>query len=180
VWRPCDPVETAIAWKEAILRDTGPTALLFSRQSLEPAVKKVKEASKIFRGGYILSDVKKPQVILLATGSEVGLAMKSARKLSEVGVRARVVSVPSTSVFDKQTSRYKESVLPEGIPKVVIEAGVTDFWWKYRPQAVLGIDKFGESSPAADVFEHFGFTVKTVTETVFAVTGLSLNKKGVN
>ena len=180
VWRPCDPVETAVAWKEAILRETGPTALLFSRQTLEPAVKKFKLVKSISRGGYILSDATNPQIILISTGSEVGLAVKSATELSNYGIRVRVVSIPSTSVFDKQKISYKESVLPLHIPKVVIEAGVTDFWWKYRPEAVLGVDKFGESAPAKDVFEHFGLTVKSVIETVSAVLGIKKKIKGVN
>ncbi len=180
VWRPCDPIETAIAWREAIVRESGPTALLLSRQSLDPAVKKIDTVKKIGKGAYILIEVKNPQVILMATGSEVGLAMKSATILSKHGIRVRVVSIPSTSVFDKQDKKYKKSVLPEGIPKVVIEAGVTDFWWKYKPLAVLGIDEFGESAPAGDVFEHFGFTVQTVIETVSAVTGISIKIKGVN
>ncbi|MFL2656247.1 MAG: transketolase [Burkholderiaceae bacterium] len=180
VWRPCDPIETAIAWKEAILCNTGPTALLFSRQSLDPAVKKMELANRISRGGYTLSDVNNPQIILISTGSEVGLAVKSAEELSNFGIRARVVSIPSTSVFDKQKTSYKESVLPSQIPKVVIEAGVTDFWWKYQPAAVLGVDQFGESAPAKDVFEHFGFTVKSVTETVSAVLGIKIKIKGVS
>ena len=180
VWRPCDPVETAIAWKEAILCDTGPTALLFSRQSLDPAVKKMELVKLISKGGYILIDSIKPQIILISTGSEVGLAVKSASELSNLGIRVRVVSIPSTSVFDKQKVSYKESVLPNHIPKVAIEAGVTDFWWKYRPDAVLGIDKFGESAPAKDVFEHFGFTVKSVVETVSAVLGIKIKLGGVD
>ena len=180
VWRPCDPIETAIAWREAILFESGPTALLLSRQSLEPFVKRIKDANKISKGAYVLSEVNLPQIILVATGSEVGLAMKSAGRLTDFGIRTRVVSIPSTSVFDKQTLQYKESVLPADIPKVVIEAGVTDYWWKYRPQAVLGIDKFGESAPAGDVFEHFGFTVSTVIKTVSAVTGITINLKEVS
>jgi transketolase len=180
VWRPCDPIETAIAWKEAILCETGPSALLFSRQSLDPAVKKIGDVSKISKGAYVLIDDVDPQIILIATGSEVGLAMKSATTLSNFGIGVRVVSIPSTSMFDKQKTSYKESVLPDGIPKIVIEAGVTDFWWKYRPQAVLGIDKFGESAPANDVFEHFGFTVKTIIETVSVILGTKIKIKGVN
>ena len=135
-------------------------------------------ANRISRGGYTLSDVNNPQIILISTGSEVGLAVKSAAELSNFGIKARVVSIPSTSVFDKQKTSYKESVLPSQIPKVVIEAGVTDFWWKYQPDAVLGVDKFGESAPAKDVFEHFGFTVKSVIKTVSAVLGIEIKIKG--
>ncbi len=180
VWRPCDPVETAIAWKEAILFDSGPSALILSRQNLEPAVNNINDVYKISKGGYVLRKVKNPQIILIATGSEIGLALKSYLKLSELGIKVNVVSIPSTSIFDKQKISYKKSVLPEGVPKLVIEAGVTDFWWKYRPKAVLGIDKFGESAPAKDVFEHFGFTVKTVVETVLTITGIITKNKEVN
>ncbi len=179
VWRPCDPIETAIAWKQAILCDSGPSALLFSRQSLEPAVKKVEDVKNISRGAYVLIENKHPHIILVATGSEVGLALKSAVFLEKKGIKVRVVSVPSTSIFDKQDIQYKKSILPEGIPRLVIEAGITDFWWKYQPDAVLGLDSFGESAPAKDVFEHFGFTEETVIKTVSSLLGIKINLKGV-
>jgi len=166
VWRPCDAMETAVAWTAAIQRNTGPTALLLSRQNLP--FEKRNEANLIQKGGYILSDAPGAKAILIATGSEVQLAL-AAQKLLDFPVR--VVSMPSTSVFDRQDENYRAAVLPKGLPRVAVEAGVTDFWRKYvgLEGAVVGIDRFGESAPAPDLFKHFGFTPENVAKAVRSV-----------
>ena len=175
VWRPADTTETAIAWAAAIERNTkdnrGPTALLLSRQNLPYLEKSERQIAQIRRGAYVLAQFPEsapsPQVVLIATGSEVGLAVDAAKALAEQKISVRVVSMPSTTVFDRQAVDYKASVLPAGIPRVAIEAGVTDFWWKYvrAEGAVIGIDTFGESAPGPEVFEYFGFTVANVVAT---------------
>ncbi len=168
VWRPADTTETAVAWAAAINRNhedkRGPVALLLSRQNLAYQEKTAQQTKAIARGAYVLVDPKKPQVVLIGTGSEVGLAVDAAKVLAAQGIAARVVSMPSTTVFDRQAVDYKTSVLPAGIPRVAIEAGVTDFWWKYvrAEGAVIGIDSFGESAPAKDVFNFFHLTVDNV------------------
>ena len=165
VWRPCDAVESAVAWKAAIERADGPSCLVFSRQNLDPQQRDAAQVEAIARGGYVLRDsAGEPELILVATGSEVGLAMQAAQQLGD-GVR--VVSMPSTDVFDRQDEAYRESVLPKACRKrVAIEAGVSDFWRKYvgLDGAVVGIDTFGASAPAGDLFRHFGFTVERVVE----------------
>jgi transketolase len=171
VWRPADTVESLVAWAAAIERVDGPTSLLFSRQSL-PFVSREVDVDAIRRGAYVIGEaaggISEAQAVLIATGSEVGLAAQAQKSLAETGVSVRVVSMPSTTVFDRQTAQYKSQVLPEGVPRIAIEAGVTDFWWKYvrASGAVIGIDRFGESAPAKDVFEYFGFTVDNVVATV--------------
>jgi transketolase len=171
VWRPADTVESLVAWAAAIERNDGPTSLLFSRQSL-PFIARRVDAAAIGRGAYVISEavggVGKARAVLIATGSEVGLAAQAQKALAAQGVAVRVVSMPSTTVFDRQDARYKSKVLPAGVPRVAIEAGVTDFWWKYvrASGAVIGIDRFGESAPAKEVFEYFGFTVDNVVATV--------------
>lgn len=169
VWRPADAVETAIAWKAAVSRRDGPTALLLSRQNLPPQICQAKMAEQVEKGGYVLSTDAKPQVVLMATGSEVALAMQAAGQLKSQGMRVRVVSMPSTTVFDQQSVAYKQSVLPDGVPRVAVEAGVTDFWWKYQPDAVLGLDRYGESAPAGELFKYFGITVDNLVATAKAV-----------
>ncbi len=168
VWRPCDTVETAVAWIHAIERADGPSALLFSRQNLPFVERTGAQRAAIARGGYVIADGARPQVALIATGSEVALSLQAQKALAEAGVSARVVSMPSTTVFDRQDDAYRESVLPRGMPRVAIEAGVTDFWRKYvgLEGAVVGIDRFGESAPAGELFKLFGFTVPNVVETV--------------
>lgn len=163
-WRPCDTVESAVAWKEAIKRKSGPSTLIFSRQNLAFQLRTQEQINNIARGAYVLQDVANPRVVLIATGSEVELAMKAATELAAQHIPARVVSMPSTDVFDRQEGAYKASVLPADIPRVAIEAGVTDFWHKYvgLEGAVVGIDTFGESAPASVLFKHFGFTVENV------------------
>jgi len=171
LWRPCDAVESAVAWKAAIERNDGPSCLVFSRQTLPHQARDAAQVAAIARGGYVLKDsVGTPDTILIATGSEVGLAMQAAAQLGD-GVR--VVSMPSTDVFDRQDAAYRESVLPRGVRRrVAIEAGVSDFWRKYvgLDGDVIGIDRFGASAPAEVLFPHFGFTVEKVVE---AVRGLA-------
>ncbi len=167
LWRPCDAVESAVAWKAAILRKDGPTCLVFSRQTLPHQPRDGAQVAAIARGGYVLKDsVGAPEVILIATGSEVGLAMQAAAQLGE---DVRVVSMPSTDVFDRQDASYREAVLPRACRKrVAIEAGVTDFWRKYvgLDGAVIGIDSFGASAPAEALFPHFGITAEALIEVV--------------
>ena len=167
-WRPCDTVESAAAWGAAVRRKDGPSTLIFSRQNLPFMERSEAQIGEIARGGYVLQDAPGAQVILIATGSEVELAVKSAAALKERGVAVRVVSMPSTDVFDRQDAAYKASVLTRGVPRVAIEAGVTDFWYKYvgLEGAVVGIDTFGESAPAPVLFKHFGFTVENVVAKV--------------
>jgi transketolase len=170
VWRPCDAVESAMAWKAAIQRADGPSCLVFSRQNLPHQPRDDAQLLDIARGGYVLKDsVGAPEIILIATGSEVGLAMQAAGQLGD-GVR--VVSMPSTDVFDRQDAAYRESVLPKAVRKrVAIEAGVSDFWRKYvgLDGAVIGIDTFGASAPIEALLPHFGFTVEHVVEAAKAL-----------
>jgi len=166
VWRPCDTVESTVAWSRSIERKTGPSILIFSRQNL-PFQKRDAETIKLIdKGGYILSEAPngKPQAIIIATGSEVALAMDAQKVLVDEGIHVRVVSMPCTSLFDRQDQPYKDSVLLKGVKRVAVEAGVTDYWRKYvgMEGAVVGIDSFGESAPAGDLFKHFGITAENV------------------
>jgi transketolase len=167
-WRPCDTVESAVAWAEAVKRTNGPATLIFSRQNLPFQQRSEAQVAAIARGGYVLRDAADAKAILIATGSEIELAMKAADALAEQGVAVRVVSMPCTDVFDRQDAAYKASVLTKGIPRVAVEAGVTDFWYKYvgLEGAVIGIDTFGESAPAGVLFKHFGFTTEKVVDAV--------------
>ncbi len=170
VWRPCDTVESTVSWARAIERKDGPSTLIFSRQNLPFQKRDAATIKLIEKGGYVLSEAGngKPQAILIATGSEIGLVVNAQKALAEEGVHVRVVSMPCTNVFDRQESSYKESVLPKGVKRVAVEAGVTDFWRKYvgLDGAVVGIDTFGESAPADVLFKHFGFTIENVVKTV--------------
>ncbi|WP_051377897.1 transketolase [Derxia gummosa] len=168
VWRPADTTESAVAWAVAVEQVNRPSTLLFSRQNLPFLSKPAGAIEGIRRGGYVLSDAPGAKAVILATGSEVGLALDAQKLLAEQGVPTRVVSIPSTSVFDRQPADYKAAVLGSGLPRVAVEAGVTDFWWKYRVEAVVGIDTFGESAPAGVLFKHFGFTPENVANTVKA------------
>ncbi len=170
-WRPCDTVESAVAWKFAVQRKDGPSTLIFSRQNLPFQARTAQQIEQISRGAYVLQDAVEAKVVLIATGSEIELAVKAAADLAAKGIPARVVSMPSTDVFDRQDAAYKASVLPKGVPRVAIEAGVTDFWYKYvgLEGAVVGIDSFGESAPAGVLFKHFGFTVENVVAKVNSV-----------
>ena len=168
-WSPCDTVESAVAWKHAIERKNGPSALVFSRQGLPHMSRDVATLENVSRGGYVLSDCDgEADLILIATGSEVGLAMDSAAKLTEQGRKVRVVSMPSTDVFDAQDAEYRQSVLPLEVgARIAIEAAAADFWYKYvgLDGRVIGMTTFGESAPAADLFREFGFTVENVVAT---------------
>ena len=170
VWRPADTTETTVAWSVALSNRDKPTALLLSRQNLPYAPKK--DVGNISRGAYVLSEPadvglkKEAQAVIIATGSEVQLALAAQKMLAEKKVAVRVVSMPSTTTFDRESVKYKKSVLPEGLPRVAVEMGVTDFWWKYGVAAVVGIDSFGESAPAPVLFKHFGFTPENVAATV--------------
>jgi transketolase len=158
VWRPCDTVETAVAWACAIERKDGPTSLALSRQNL-PFVKRTDEAIEaIGRGGYVISDAPGAKAAIIATGSEVSIALAAQKTLGEEGIAVRVVSMPCTSVFDRQDAAYRDSVLPRGLPRAAIEAGVRDYWFKYvgLDGAIVGIDRFGESAPAAAVYKFLG------------------------
>ncbi|MDT4330297.1 transketolase [Methylomonas sp. MED-D] len=172
VWRPCDAVESAVSWKAAIERTDGPSTLIFSRQNLPHMPRSQAQIDAIAKGGYILSGEGNPDAIIIATGSEVELAAKAAEALSAKGKNIRVVSMPSTNVFEAQDQAYKDSVLPPSVTaRVVVEAGVTDSWWKYAGSQgrVVGLDRFGESAPAGQLFKEFGFTVDNVVANVEAV-----------
>jgi transketolase len=167
VWRPSDTVETAVAWTQAI-EHQGPSCLIFSRQNLPFSPRSEAQIANIAKGGYVLRDwndeIVARKIILIATGSEVELALAAVEPLAQQGIAARVVSMPSTTVYDRQDAEYRERVLPKGVRRVAIEAGVTDFWRKYvgLEGGVIGIDTFGESAPAGVLFKHFGFTVEHV------------------
>jgi transketolase len=173
VWRPCDAVESAVAWKSAIERKDGPSTLVFSRQNLPHIARSQAQIDAISKGGYILKDSDgTPDAIIIATGSEIELAVKAADVLAAKGTKIRVVSMPSTNAFEAQDQAYKDSVLPASVTKrVVVEAGVTDSWWKYAGSngRVVGLDRFGESAPAGELFKEFGFTVDNVVANVEAV-----------
>ncbi|WP_406624056.1 transketolase [Acidovorax sp. SDU_ACID1] len=172
VWRPGDTAETAVAWSVALSNRDRPTALLLSRQNLPYAPKS--DLGDISRGAYILSEPKdiglkkRAQAVIIATGSEVQLALAAQKLLAERKIAVRVVSMPSTTTFDREDAKYKKLVLPAGVPRIAVEMGVTDFWWKYGCAAVVGIDTFGESAPAGVLFKHFGFTAENVADTVQA------------
>jgi transketolase len=172
VWRPSDTVESVAAWAAAIERRDGPTALLFSRQNVPFQSREPDAIASIRRGGYVLSDAAHPRMVIIATGSEVPLALGAKAKLADEGIAVRVVSMPCTSVFDRQDAAYRETVLPPGLPRVAVEAGVTDYWRKYvgavdSPHgAVIGLDRYGESAPGPELFKHFGFTVENVVAAV--------------
>lgn len=168
-WRPCDQVESAISWQAAIERRDGPSALIFTRQGVAPQERDAGQLKAVRRGAYVLKDfAANPELILIATGSEVELAMEAAAKLSEQGEKVRVVSMPSTNVFDEQDKAYRDQVLPPAVRRrVAIEASIADYWLKYvgLDGAVVGMTSFGESAPAEALFEHFGFTVENIVNT---------------
>ena len=175
VWRPCDTAETVIAWACAIESKARPSALLLSRQNLPYAPKKSLDG--ISKGAYVLAEPsevglkKKAQAVIIATGSEVQLALHAQQALAKIGIAVSVVSMPSTTVFDRQTEAYKLGVLPRGLPRIAVEMGATGGWWKYGCAAVIGIDTYGESAPAPVLFKHFGFTPENVVATVRKVLG---------
>ncbi|HMW73823.1 MAG TPA: transketolase C-terminal domain-containing protein, partial [Cellvibrionaceae bacterium] len=169
-WRPADGAETAVAWKAAIERRDGPSALVFSRQNLDPVTRSKEQVAAIAKGGYILRDSEgTPDAILIATGSEVGLAVKAYEALTAEGIKARVVSMPSTYVFDQQDADYKEAVLPLAVTaRVAIEAAHEDYWYKYvgLDGRTVAMGGFGESAPGNVLLEYFGFTLDNVVNTV--------------
>jgi len=168
-WRPADAVESAVSWKNALERKDGPSALIFSRQNLQHQDRDAQQIADISRGGYVLKDCAgEPELILIATGSEVGLAVQAYAKLTEQGRKVRVVSMPCTSVFDAQDAAYKQSVLPLEVgARIAIEAAHADFWYKYvgLEGRVIGMTTYGESAPASALFEEFGFTVENILGT---------------
>jgi transketolase len=172
VWRPCDTAESMVAWIAAVERQDGPSSLVFSRQTLRFMVRDQATLAATRRGGYVLADATAPRALIIATGSEVALAMDAQQALAAEGVAVRVVSMPCTNVFDRQDAAYRSSVLLPGVPRVAVEAGVTDFWHKYvgaadlKTGAVVGIDRYGESAPGGELFKFFGFTVEHVVEAV--------------
>jgi transketolase len=171
VWRPCDTLETIVAWGHGVAKLDGPTSLILSRQNLAFMQRDEATIANVAKGGYVLKDAANAKVVLIATGSEIELAVKAQEALASEGIAARVVSMPCTSVFDRQDAAYKDSVLPKGIVRVAVEAGTTDGWYKYvgLDGAVLGMHSFGESAPAPDLFKHFGFTVENLVKTVKSV-----------
>ncbi len=171
VWRPCDTVETLVGWVASVERTDGPTAHILSRQNLPFMARDAATLANIAKGGYVLKDAAGAKAVIIATGSEVELAVKAQEALAAEGIAVRVVSMPSTNTFDKQDAAYKASVLPKGLPRVAVEAGVTDFWRKYvgLEGAVIGIDSFGESAPAPALFKHFGITTEAVAAAVKSV-----------
>jgi transketolase len=175
VWRPADTAETTVAWATALQNQDKPTVLALSRQNV-PYLPKA-DLADISKGAYVLAEPsevgmkKKAQAVLIATGTEVDLAMQAQTELARRGIAVRVVSMPSTTTFDRQSVAYKKAVLPAGLPRVAVEMGSTALWWKYGCAAVVGIDTFGESAPAPVLFEHFGFTVKNVADTVQVALG---------
>ncbi|MDO5357560.1 MAG: transketolase [Conchiformibius sp.] len=168
VWRPCDTAESLIAWAQAVKAEDHPSCLVFSRQNLPFVPRDAETLANIERGGYVLSAVENPQAVIIATGSEVELALNAQAQLAEQGIAVNVVSMPSTNVFDRQNDEYQESVLPLDLPRVAVEAGVTDGWYKYA-DVLVGLDRFGESAPAEQLFSEFGFTVENVVDAVKAV-----------
>jgi transketolase len=171
VWRPCDTVEAAVAWIAAVERKDGPSSLLFTRQNVPFHKRDPHIVSAIRRGGYILADAQAPKAVIVATGSEVQLAVAAKQKLAEDGIAVRVVSMPCTSLFDRQPPMYRDVVLIPTLPKVAVEAGISDFWRKYvgLEGAVVGLDRYGESAPGAMLLEYFGFTTDRVVKAVKSV-----------
>ena len=168
VWRPCDTTESGVAWGAAIERKNGPSALIFSRQTCPFVSRSAAQVKEIARGAYVLRDPKSTKIdaVMIATGSEVALALQAAQQLEKDGIGVRIVSMPSTTVFDQQDAAYKAKVLPANIPRIAVEAGVSDFWWKYGCAAVHGVDTFGESAPAPQLYEYFGLTSEQIAKTV--------------
>jgi transketolase len=168
VWRPGDAAETAQAWLHALEQADRPSALLLSRQNLPSQSRTAEQLHDIRRGGYVLSDRADARAVILATGSELSLAMDTQRLLDEQGTPVRVVSIPSSSVFDRQDKAWRVRVLGQGLPRVGVEAGVTRWWGQYGCAAALGVDTFGESAPAGALFKHFGLTALALAELVNA------------
>jgi transketolase len=173
VWRPADTAETVVAWTMALGNSLKPTALLLSRQAV-PYLPKA-ELEDISKGAYVLADPAevglkaKPRAVIMASGTEVHLALHAQAELARAGIAVRVVSVPCTNAFDRQSTAYKNAVLPPKLPRIAVEAGVTDGWWKYGCAAVIGLDRYGESAPAPALFKLFHFTAQNIADTVRVV-----------
>jgi transketolase len=168
VWRPADTLETAVAWRHSLQRDDGPSALALSRQAMPVALKDTARAVQVARGGYILADAEGARAVIVGTGSELQLALEAQKLLAAQGIPVRVVSMPCTSLFDRQDDAYQLHVLPLHLPAVAVEAAQPDFWRKYvgRTGAVVGISTFGESAPAGALYAHFGITAERVASAV--------------
>jgi transketolase len=166
VWRPCDAAETAVAWLQAVAATDRPSALLLSRQTLPAMSRTDQQVTDIARGGYVLCDREHAVAAILATGSEVSLAIATQTLLDGRRIAVRVVSLPSTTVFDRQDAAYREAVLGHALPRIGVEAGVTRWWGQYGCSAALGVDRYGESAPAAALFEHFGLTAQHLADLV--------------
>jgi transketolase len=176
VWRPCDGVETAVAWRYAIERAGGPTSLVLTRQALPAQQRTQAQTAAILRGGYVLRDADKLDLILIATGSEVGLAMEAADRLAARGHGVRVVSMPCPTLFAAQDAAWRESVLPANVTRrIAIEAGVTEAWYRWVGTGgrVVGLDTFGKSAPAKDLFPYFGFTAERIEKDALELLGAS-------
>jgi transketolase len=175
VWRPCDTTETAVAWASGIERADGPSALLLSRQNLPFQQRDSAQVAAIRSGGYILSEASggAPKAVIIATGSEVALALNAQTALAEKGIAVRVVSMPCCDLFERQDAEWRNAVLPNGLPRVAVEAGCTSGWYKYvgLDGGVVGIDRFGESAPAGELFSHFGITADAVAAEVERAIG---------
>ena len=172
VWRPADAIETAIAWAESLSNAQAPSCLLLSRQNLRPLQQPTQTVERVRRGGYVLADAaQSARVVLIATGSEVHLALQAQASLAAAGIAARVVSMPCTSAFDAQPADYRRDVLPPGVPRLAIEAGQPDYWRKYvgLEGGVVGIGAFGESAPAPELYRHFGLTAEHIAEAARAL-----------
>jgi transketolase len=168
VWRPCDAVETAVAWACSLEQRERPAALLLSRQNLAPQARTAGQVEAISRGGYVLSERASARAVLVATGSEVALAIAAQQLLDARGLAVRVVSLPSSTLFDRQEAAWREAVLGRGLPRIGVEAGVSRWWGQYGCVAALGIDTFGESAPGPQLFEHFGLTAERLAALVAA------------
>jgi transketolase len=173
LWRPCDGAETAVAWRQALGRRDGPSCLALSRQALPPFRRSAAQVQAIARGGYVLQECAAPDIVLIATGSEVDLAAQAAELLRSEGGRVRLVSMPCVEVFLAQDAAYRATVLPPGVPRLSVEAGVTWFWRGVVGDngVALGIDTFGESAPAADLYRHFGLTPADIAARARALLG---------
>mmetsp|Transcript_77775 Transcript_77775/g.215556 ORF Transcript_77775/g.215556 Transcript_77775/m.215556 type:complete len:225 (-) Transcript_77775:807-1481(-) len=166
VWRPGDAAETAVAWTQALTQAGRPSALLLSRQNLPAQQRSPEQLLEVRRGGYVLSDRENPLAVILATGSELALAMEAQRLLDERGLAVRVVSLPSSTVFDRQDAAWRSHVLGSGLPRIGVEAGVTRWWGQYGCVAALGVDTFGESAPGPQVYQHFGLSAGRLADLV--------------
>ena len=174
VWRPADGLETLVAWAASVQRQDGPSLLALSRQNLPRLLDQASSEADIRKGGYVLKDMKDAKAVIIATGSETSIAIQAQSNLALAGIATRVVSMPCTNIFDRQTAQYQKSVIPTELPAVAIEAAQPDFWHKYVGRAghVIGISTFGESAPAGDLYKHFKITASAVEDSVKTLIAL--------